>query len=87
VAIWWRFEWRGVASMVRRLTKQSLAGLKPRSKAYVEYDADLIGFGIAVYSSVSVRRQFDSVESVVIHLALPDSMEAPDVDERKSGAV
>src|SRR6202020_1408960 len=36
---------------------------------------------------VSVRRQFDSVESVVIHSALPDSMEAPDVDERKSGAV
>ena len=35
---------------------------------------------------VFVRGQFDSVKSVVIHSALPDSMEAPDVDERKSGA-
>ena len=37
--------------MTKRLTKQSLAGLKPRSKPYIEYDADLTGFGVAVYPS------------------------------------
>jgi integrase len=37
--------------MVKRLTKQSLASLKPRSKPYIEYDADLGGFGVAVYPS------------------------------------
>ena len=37
--------------MMKRLTKQSVAALEPRSKAYVEYDADLRGFGVAVYPS------------------------------------
>src|SRR5271157_1862867 len=34
-----------------KLTKQSLPSLKPRSKPYIEYDADLGGFGVAVYPS------------------------------------
>jgi integrase len=34
-----------------KLTKQSLARLKPRSKPYIEYDSDLPGFGVAVYPS------------------------------------
>ena len=34
-----------------KLTKQSLASLKPRSKPYIEYDSELIGFGVAVYPS------------------------------------
>jgi hypothetical protein len=37
--------------MVKRLTKQSIAKLKPLSKAYIEYDVDLSGFGVAVYPS------------------------------------
>ena len=37
--------------MGRKLTKQSLASLKPRSKPYIEYDADLSGFGVAIYPS------------------------------------
>jgi hypothetical protein len=37
--------------MVKKLTKQSLGSLKPRSKPYIEYDAELTGFGVAVYSS------------------------------------
>jgi integrase len=37
--------------MVKKLTKQSLASLKPRSKPYIEYDVDLSGFGVAVYPS------------------------------------
>jgi integrase len=37
--------------MVKKLTKQSLPNLKPRSKPYIEYDADLCGFGLAVYPS------------------------------------
>jgi integrase len=37
--------------MVKKLTKQSLVNLKPRSKPYIEYDADLGGFGVAVYPS------------------------------------
>src|SRR5271167_220895 len=37
--------------MVKRLTKQSLPSVKPRSKPYIEYDADLGGFGVAVYPS------------------------------------
>src|ERR1700731_811414 len=37
--------------MVKKLTKQSLPNLKPRSKPYIEYDADLCGFGVAVYPS------------------------------------
>jgi integrase len=37
--------------MVKKLTKQSLSSLKPRSKPYIEYDAELTGFGVAVYSS------------------------------------
>src|SRR3984957_6179383 len=34
-----------------RLTRQPLANLKPRSKPYIEYDSELIGFGVAVYPS------------------------------------
>ena len=34
-----------------KLTKQSLTNLKPRAKPYIEYDADIIGFGVAVYPS------------------------------------
>jgi integrase len=34
-----------------KLTKQSLPSLKPRSKPYIEYDTELIGFGVAVYPS------------------------------------
>jgi hypothetical protein len=34
-----------------KLTKQSLARLKPRAKPHIEYDTDLIGFGAAVYPS------------------------------------
>jgi integrase len=34
-----------------KLTKQSLASLKPRAKPHVEYDTELIGFGVAVYPS------------------------------------
>jgi integrase len=37
--------------MVKKLTKQSLPNLTPRSKPYIEYDADLSGFGVAVYPS------------------------------------
>ena len=37
--------------MAKRLTKQSLASLKPRPKPYIEYDPDLGGFGVAVYPS------------------------------------
>jgi hypothetical protein len=37
--------------------------------------------------SVSVRGQFDSFESFVIHLVLPDSMEVVSVDQRKSCAI
>ena len=37
--------------MVKKLTKQSLSGLRSRSKPYIEYDADLSGFGVAVYPS------------------------------------
>ena len=36
---------------------------------------------------MSVRGQFDSFKSFVIHSALPDSMEVADVDERKSRAL
>jgi hypothetical protein len=36
---------------VKKLTKQSLPGLRSRSKPYIEYDADLSGFGVAVYPS------------------------------------
>ena len=43
--------WVGSASMVKKLTKQSLPSVKPRSKPYIEYDADLGGFGVAVYPS------------------------------------
>ena len=32
------------------LTKQSLASLKPRTKPHVDYDGELIGFGVAVLS-------------------------------------
>jgi integrase len=39
------------ALMVKKLTKQSVAGLKPRSRPYIEYDSDLGGFGVAVYPS------------------------------------
>jgi integrase len=49
VAIWWRFELEP-HSMVK-LTKQPLASLKPRAKPYIEYDTELIGFGVAVYPS------------------------------------
>jgi integrase len=34
-----------------KLTRQPLANLQPRSKPYIEYDADLSGFGVAVYPS------------------------------------
>jgi hypothetical protein len=34
-----------------KLTKQSLASLKPRAKPHIEYDTELIGFGVAVYPS------------------------------------
>jgi hypothetical protein len=34
-----------------KLTRQPLANLKPRSKPYIEYDSELIGFGVAVYPS------------------------------------
>src|SRR5262249_24390323 len=34
-----------------KLTRQSLANLKPRAKPYIEYDSELIGFGVAVYPS------------------------------------
>jgi hypothetical protein len=34
-----------------KLTRQPLADLKPRSKPYIEYDSELIGFGVAVYPS------------------------------------
>ena len=34
-----------------KLTKQPLANLKPRAKPYIEYDTELIGFGVAVYPS------------------------------------
>ena len=34
-----------------RLTRQPLANLKSRSKPYIEYDSELIGFGVAVYPS------------------------------------
>ena len=34
-----------------KLTKQTLASLKPRAKPYIEYDTELIGFGVAVYPS------------------------------------
>jgi integrase len=34
-----------------KLTKQPLASLKPRVKPYIEYDTELIGFGVAVYPS------------------------------------
>jgi integrase len=34
-----------------RLTRRPLANLKPRSKPYIEYDSELIGFGVAVYPS------------------------------------
>ena len=34
-----------------KLTRQPLANLKPRSKPYIEYDTELIGFGVAVYPS------------------------------------
>jgi len=37
--------------MMKKLTKQSLAGLEPRSRQYIEYDVDLSGFGVAVYPS------------------------------------
>ena len=37
--------------MVKKLTKHSLTSLEPRSKPYIEYDADLSGFGVAVYPS------------------------------------
>jgi integrase len=37
-------------SMVK-LTKRSLSSLKPRPKPYIEYDSELIGFGVAVYPS------------------------------------
>jgi hypothetical protein len=46
----WRF-WREITEMTKRLTKQSVDALELRSKAYVEYDADLRGFGVAVYPS------------------------------------
>ena len=34
-----------------KLTKQSLASLRPRAKPHIEYDTELIGFGAAVYPS------------------------------------
>ena len=34
-----------------KLTRQPLADLKPRPKPYIEYDSELIGFGVAVYPS------------------------------------
>jgi integrase len=34
-----------------KLSRQPLANLKPRSKPYIEYDSELIGFGVAVYPS------------------------------------
>ena len=34
-----------------KLTRQPLANLKSRSKPYIEYDSELIGFGVAVYPS------------------------------------
>jgi integrase len=34
-----------------KLTKQPVANLKPRAKPYIEYDTELIGFGVAVYPS------------------------------------
>jgi hypothetical protein len=42
---------------------------------------------IRPHNLVSVRGQVGSIESVVIHSALPDSMEVADVDERKSCAL
>jgi integrase len=37
--------------MAKKLTKQSLAGLEPVSKARIEYDTVLRGFGVAIYPS------------------------------------
>jgi hypothetical protein len=34
-----------------KLTKRSLANLKLRAKPCVEYDTELIGFGVAIYPS------------------------------------
>ena len=34
-----------------KLTKQTLASLKPRAKPYIEYDTELTGFGVAIYPS------------------------------------
>jgi integrase len=34
-----------------KLTRQPLANLKPRPKPYIEYDSELVGFGVAVYPS------------------------------------
>jgi integrase len=34
-----------------KLTKQPVENLKPRAKPYIEYDTELIGFGVAVYPS------------------------------------
>ena len=34
-----------------KLTKQSLNSLRPRARPYIEYDTELIGFGVAVYPS------------------------------------
>jgi hypothetical protein len=37
-----------------RLSKRVVDALSPRHKQYVEYDTDLTGFGVAVYSSYQV---------------------------------
>ena len=34
-----------------KLTKRTVDALSPRQKQYVEYDANLTGFGVAVYPS------------------------------------
>jgi hypothetical protein len=45
------------------------------------YNARYLDKGVIINPLVSVRGQFDSFESFVIHSALPDSMEVVSVDE------
>jgi hypothetical protein len=52
------------------LTKQSLASLKPRTKPHVDYDGELIGFGVAIFR-LTPRRGCASTGSTAEGVALP----------------
>ena len=53
------------------LTKQSLASLKPRTKPHVDYDGELIGFGVAIFR-LTPRRGCASTGSTAEGVALPE---------------